>query len=234
MFKRRLEFSEMDVECQELFTRLFPTLLETQGCVIIFGHYRSGTTALTSLIELIKSLENFGELLEEDHDYEDRDRIKADVLLKNNNFFVFNVKPRYYYRLPRCFINNHVPNYKIKLTRSNLIDQLTSLCVQTLDDRTGFDPRYPKPDYAVNIRIDVVRRCIYSYIDYQSIHDNTTIKFDTEVTYDDIKPLLKYSNIKPAWRPQNYNEIREVVVTEYQLALDRLSNLNTWIDRIGY
>ena len=233
MFNRNLNLNEIDNTNRELFSQLFPSLLDTPGCVIIFGHYRSGTTALTSFIELIKQVENFGELLEEDHPYGDRDQIKAMELLKNNNFFVFNVKPRYYYRLPNCFLNNSIPNYKIKLNRENIIDQLTSLCVQVMDDRVGFDPRYPKPDYSLHINLDTIRRCIYSYLDFQDVHNNTTIKFDAEVTYDEIKPLLQYSNIKTAWRPQNYNEIYETVNNEYILAINRISRLNKWINQLG-
>ena len=216
---------------QQLFNSLFPNLISVNSTVIIFGHYRSGTTALTSLISLTKNITNFGELLEEDH-YEDR--IRAELQLKNKEFFTFNIKPRYYYRLPECFKESYVPNYKIKLTRKNVVNQLTSLCIQILDNRRGFDPKYPKPDYAVDIKMNDIKRTIYSYLEYVDLHDKINTTFDAEVYFEDILPLFKYSKIKISWKPLNYQELHEIVENEYNKIKNQWVELNHWVNRVGY
>jgi hypothetical protein len=107
--------------------------------------------------------------------------------------------------------------YKIKLTRESKIDQIVShyIGLMTLVWNSGNEFARGKT-YIVDIVRDKIKQSIDTIIKNDNMFDNLNIKFDDEITYEELlsKGLLgtRHVRIIP---PTNINLIKTVIKKEY-------------------
>jgi hypothetical protein len=127
-------------------------------------------------------------------------------------------------------ISNQIPNnelyrvilasdcYKIKLTRSNKIEQIASHYIGHCTGIWNSDDKYARgTEYTVPIDRSLINSIMHVIRTNDKLFDSLNIKFDEEHTYEELIQTINLddtgmSKIIP---PINYNEIKQVIEEEY-------------------
>lgn len=140
-----------------------------------------------------------------------------DKLINTEELFVVKLMPEH------IDLNNHYRTivtsdcYKIKLTRESKIDQIVShyIGLMTLVWNSA-DPFARGKKYSVDIVRDKIKEAIDTILKNDKIFDNLNIKFDKEITYEQLlnNGLLGTRHVKIVL-PTNINLIKKVIEKEY-------------------
>jgi hypothetical protein len=109
--------------------------------------------------------------------------------------------------------------YKIKLTRSNKIEQIASHYIAHSTWIWNSPDQYARGvAYTVDIDAALVNSTIKDIINNDRIFDNLDIKFDETHTYEELINTvnLDSTGMVKIMPPTNYNEIRAVIKEEYE------------------
>lgn len=108
--------------------------------------------------------------------------------------------------------------YKIKLTRSNKIEQIASHYIGHSTWIWNSHDRYARGEqYTVPVDMKLVNDVIKTVIFNDNIFNNLDIKFDETHTYEELISTMNLDStgIVKIIPPTNYNEIKAVIAKEY-------------------
>jgi len=140
-----------------------------------------------------------------------------DKLVSTESPFVIKFMPEH------VDLNNHYQSiitsdcYKIKLTRESRVDQIVSHYIGLMTSVWNSKNRYARGEtYIVDIVIDKIKEAIDTIVKNDKIFDNLNIKFDKEITYEQLlnNGLLGTRHVKIV-PPTNINLIKTIIEKEY-------------------
>lgn len=138
-------------------------------------------------------------------------------LINNNEPFVVKFMPEHIY------LNNHYQSiitsncYKIKLTRESILDQIVSHYIALMTSIWNSRNKFARGEiYIVDIVRDKIKEAIDTIIKNNKMFDNLNIKFDKEITYEQLlNNNLLWNNFAKIVPPTNINLIKKVIEKEY-------------------
>ena len=140
-----------------------------------------------------------------------------DKLISTEKPFVVKLMPEHIH------LNNHYQSiitsdcYKIKLTRESKVDQIVSHYIGLITSVWNSKNRYARGEtYIVDIDSDKIKEAIDTVIKNDKIFDDLNIKFDKEITYEELlnNGLLGTRHVKIV-PPTNINLIKTLIKKEY-------------------
>mgnify|MGYP000120517958 FL=1 len=140
-----------------------------------------------------------------------------DKLISTEELFVVKLMPEH------IDLNNHYQSiitsdcYKIKLTRESRVDQIVSHYIGLMTSVWNSGNKFARGEiYIVDIDIDKIKVSIDTILKNDKIFDNLNIKFDKEITYEQLlnNGLLGTRHVKIV-PPTNINLIKKVIEKEY-------------------
>lgn len=195
----------------------------TKNPIVILSVPRSGSTALGRYLEKNTGLNFFSE-----PEYLGTAKQFLEYAQHSKKYIVkfhYYDRRRYFYLLD--YLTNSSETFKIRLRRKDIIKQTASHYIaHTKNDIRGFEMWHastPERQKILNDEIDVlpinVDR-IKELLILCKTRDNelskSTVKFDLDLFFEDIVPLLEQSVIKEFPKPKNYLEIVETTTEIYK------------------
>ena len=172
--------------------------------IVILSNYRTGSTALSNEISESLHLHNFTE----PHLYPDMlNFLKEALAWKSNNFLLkvmFDQIDDFYREILEldCF--------KVKLTRRDLIKQISSNYIALRTDKWQRETTDPIVEYSLDINYGYIHNAVDNILICEQASKNLDIKYDMELFYEDIKfNNTTFLKIIP---PKNLREIEHAVM----------------------
>ena len=182
----------------------------TKRPIVILSNYRTGSTALADEIHRFLFVHNFSE----PHlDTEIFNELKNSLESKRSNFvlkIMFDQINNFYQEILNldCF--------KIKLTRKDLIKQITSNYIAQITNKWQREITDPiMEEYSLDINYAYIHNSIDIILNCDQASKNLDIKYDMELYYEDIK----FNNIAllKTIPPKNFREIELAIIKIIQL-----------------
>lgn len=195
----------------------------TKNPIVILSVPRSGSTALGRYLEKNTGLSFFTE-----PEYLGTGEQFRDYAAQSNNYII---KFHYYDRQRYSYLLNYLINssetFKISLRRRDIIKQAASHYIaHTKNDIRGFEMWHASTPERLKTLIDEVSvlpinadRIKELLILCKTRDDElskSTVKFDLDLFFEDIIPLLEQSVIKEFPKPRNYSEILQATTEIYK------------------
>lgn len=185
--------------------------------ILLLAGPRTGSSAYCHLLAKLHGLTSFTEPLAEDVIPENMPEL-FDQSLKTDKKCVVKIiayqisEYSTYQRLvySKC--------YKIKLTRQNKIDQITSHYIGEKTKVWNSPNKFARGiEYSIPIDIPTIVKSILFIKHTDDILDNLPVKFDETVTYEElIKTVnLDETGVAKIIPPSNYNELRTIIQNVY-------------------
>jgi hypothetical protein len=108
--------------------------------------------------------------------------------------------------------------YKIKLTRSNKVEQIASHYIGHCTDIWNAPDKYARgTEYTVPVDLTLINSIINVVVTNDKLFDSFDIKFDETLTYEELISTINLDNtgVVKIIPPTNYNEIKRVIEEEY-------------------
>jgi LPS sulfotransferase NodH len=177
--------------------------------IIILANYRTGSTALCNWLSKKFNLVNLDEAF--------HPAVRKPVVL--NKQFIIKIMPDH--MVPLDFVNHLDDAYVIGLKRKSLIYQVSSFYIS---DKTRIW-HYKKDNLCNDYTIDIDPLGIEDQIRYilkmTQLYDNSILKKDLEIYYEDIVQEISNSEYKIYPKPKNYNELlSQISITIEQILND--------------
>jgi len=182
--------------------------------VIIFTTYRSGSTALGQLIgKNIRRIQPIPELLNP----HDEDKIPvAQTILSSGQYVVTSIMPDHLKDYFDSFLYG-LDTYNIKLTRKDQIARIVSLYVAVKLNKFQFFKKETIDPYTLPIDLELIDDQINLVKELDRLAEQTDIKYDATIDYEDIKPLLNTTSIRQFIKPDNWDELYSIVKKRYYI-----------------
>lgn len=190
-----------------------PELLTINSNILLFTNYRSGSNSLGLILGHLYRIRFFTELLGYPNLIPE-----AKKFIKVNQFFVTNIMPDFLKEYNTSFLSN-IPSFKINLIRQEKVAQITSLYITEL---ICWQSPPPLPPYTVNLDQNTINRTVKHFIYLDNLRKTDNTKYDLTLTFENIKPLFKYSGQEEFTKPENYQEIYDAVSLKYHHEIDSL------------
>lgn len=177
--------------------------------IIILANYRTGSSALCWSIGELNKIESFREPVTA---FRNTSSEFLKQYYKNNNYVLkfmadqINLfKPYQELLKSDCF--------KIKLTRENKLDQITSCYIASVRNIWGTLDSDIKQPYVIPIYKDRIKDVIRSLRHVDDILDTIDIKFDMELTYEQLGTINHTNRVK-THQPTNIKKIKKSIKRE--------------------
>ena len=108
--------------------------------------------------------------------------------------------------------------YKMKLTRSNKVEQIASHYIGHCTDIWNATGKYARgTEYTVPVELTLINSIINVVVTNDKLFDSFDIKFDETLTYEELISTINLDNtgVVKIIPPTNYNEIKRVIEEEY-------------------
>lgn len=181
--------------------------------IVIVASARSGSTAYCYYLGKLHSMAVWAE---PSYDEECFESFKQYISSGNN--YVLKI-------ISYQIANNQVYNsiiesdcYKIKLTRSNKIEQVASHYIGQCTNIWNSHNEYARgKQYSVPIDIELINSIIQVIIDNDKVFDSLGINFDEEQTYEELIKTIDLNStiIAKIIPPVNYDLLKTVIEEEY-------------------
>lgn len=182
--------------------------------IVIVASTRSGSSAFAWHLGRIHKIKIWTEPTNSTEEFEDfKSWLKAentDYVLKIISYQIANTEVYQTILAGNC--------YKIKLTRSNKIEQITSHYIGHSTWIWNSTDRYARGEqYIVPVDMKLVNDAIKTVIFNDNIFNNLDIKFDETLTYEELITTINLdsSGLAKIIPPINYDKIRAVIEQEY-------------------
>ena len=183
--------------------------------VVIISNYRTGSSALLWHIKEKYDLIRFNE-----PHYTEANLVylKETIRGKNNRYAVKFIADQIgdYDVYKQLLLR---PGYKIKLTRNNKVDQITSYYIAHMTNRWRNYPYDQNPnllDYEVPISEEGISFSINAITNADNILESLQINFDQVLTYEELGYLENDGNFTLTVQPRNFEEIRTEIEKRYK------------------
>ena len=182
--------------------------------IVIVASTRSGSTAFASYIGEMYKIKIWSE---PSFNAEGFESFKRYIAADNSNYVLKVIS----YQIPNNEIYHSIlasDCYKIKLTRSNKVEQIASHYIGHCTDIWNDHDKYARGiEYTVPVDLTLINSIINVVVANDRIFDNLDIKFDEPHTYEQLINTvdLDSTGMVKIISPANYNEIKGVIEEEY-------------------
>lgn len=183
--------------------------------IIILANYRTGSSALCWSIASINNIKSFGEPFTA---FEDRSSQFIEQYYKNNEYVLkFMADQIDLFKPYQELLKSNC--YKIKLTRENKIDQMASCYIASIRNVWRTLDSDIKKDYEIPIYKDRIKDVVRSLRRVDHILDTIDIKFDMELTYEQLGTINHTNRVK-THQPINIKKIKKCIKREMDKMYD--------------